>query len=81
MKTENNRHQPMDREPAEGPRFEDTPPGRDKREEEEAERDQPEGRASRGTSGKGGIEAGWTPPREESREKDVNPHAPRRNTM
>jgi hypothetical protein len=78
---ETNRHQPMDREPAEGPRFEDSPPGRDKRREEEAEREQPEGRASRGTTTKESVEAAWTPPREESREKDINPHRPRRHTL
>jgi hypothetical protein len=45
------------------------------------EPEEPEGRASRGTSPVKGTEAGWTPPRDESREKATNPHRPRRNTL
>jgi hypothetical protein len=73
---ETNRHKPMDREPAEGARFDENDNGREGPEPEE-----PGGRASRGTSPKKGTEAGWTPPREESREKDVNPHHHRRSTL
>jgi hypothetical protein len=70
----------MDREPAEGPRY-DHPPGRDSQAEVEPE--EPRGRATRGTTNRGSVEAGWTPPREESRENDaeMNPHRPRRTTM
>jgi hypothetical protein len=46
------------------------------------EPEEPKGRASRGTSPEKGTEAGWTPPRDESRDKEeTNPHAPRRNTL
>ena len=57
---ESNRHLPTDREPAEAPR-EDRPPTRDKQPDVEPE--EPQGRATRGTTNRGSAEAGWTPPR------------------
>ena len=68
---ESNRHLPMDREPAEGARFEDGPPGRNGR-REGIEPEEPRGRASRGASPNKGDAAGWAPPREDS------PHQSRR---
>jgi hypothetical protein len=75
---ETNRHQPMDREPAEGPRVDRDS---DRKSRRQVEPEQPDGRASRGTSPNKGTEAGWTPPREESRDANGNPHRPRRHTM
>ncbi len=77
---DSNRHQPMDRDPAEGPRSDERPPGRAD-EPDPVEREEPDGRASRGTTPNKGTEAGWTPPREESRDNTGNRHRPRRNSL
>jgi hypothetical protein len=73
-----NRHQPMDRDPAEGPRVDGD---REPESRRRIEPEEPDGRASRGTSPVKGTEAGWTPPRDESRDATGNAHRPRRRTL
>jgi hypothetical protein len=81
----NTRIDTFDREPAEGPRT-SPPPGHEH--DDRIEREEPDGRASRGTipggqARKGGEEVAYTPARDENRDDKSmqNEHRPRRNTM
>jgi hypothetical protein len=76
----------FDRDPAEGPRT-TPPPGREG--DTAVEREEPKGRASRGTISQDDADRGrdpesaYTPPRDEDRTEGSNnyEHRPRRNTM
>ena len=81
-----NKAETFDREPAEGPRT-TPPPGREH--DRPTEREEQDGRASRGTipgkrpARKGDVESAYTPARDDDRDEKSaqNEHRPRRTTM